>query len=272
MQEMEEDVRKDGEDSASSVREPGVNKGILERNKGVNKRVLNSALALGLIGGLVGDSGSDFNVGEDREKEADNKLPVTELYNQDISKEEKSEEFTFLPSSVGSGLDSEGFAKEEGDEEKVKQLGEYIDISIVNTLDIKNWDMYELASIENIEPKKYLPRIVSYIYYDENGKGGVLSPSLYVIPTQKGGVEIDKELPVLRYILSPALFRPLEIAKIYKVVTPKGDEILFGAPKESEGEAFNGKFLALMEINTSEGETVEFMNPEISHEETLSLQ
>jgi len=27
-----------------------------------------------------------------------------------------------------------------------------------------------------------------------------------------------------------------------------------------------------MEINTSEGETVEFMNPEISHEETLSLQ
>ncbi|KUK67362.1 MAG: hypothetical protein XD87_0169 [candidate division WS6 bacterium 36_33] len=196
-----------------------------------------------------------------------------ELYTE-MKKVEEEPKCVFFTPSPKEGLDSEESGKEgEMLSEKEGPLGDFIDINIVNTLDITNWNMYELASItENIKPESYLPRLVSYIYYDENGKGGVLSPSLYVIPTQKEGAEVNRELPVLQYNLVPALFRPLEIAKEYKVVTPKGDEIILGAPKESEGEIFNGKFLVLMEITTSEGETVEFMNPEISPEETQSLQ
>ena len=243
-----------------------------EKRKKTYKRIVEGVVLGSMLTQAGGSAGVMANTQKEREKE-DNNTPVSEQYHEDITSEstEDKQEFSFLDPSIGSGLDSEGLAKKESDE-RIMEYENFIDISIVNTLDITNWSMYELASTENIEPRNYLPRIVSYIYYDENGEGGVLSPSLYVIPMQKEGVGVDRELPVLKYNLTPALFRPLEIAKIYRVVTPKGDEILFGAPKESEGEIFNGKFLTLMEITTAEGETLEFMNPEISREETLSLQ
>jgi hypothetical protein len=244
----EEDVREDEGDLPSSVREPRVNEGIIKRNKGVDKRVLNSAVALGLIGGLVGDSGSDINVGEDREKEADNKLPVTELYNQDTSKEENSGEFTFLPSSVGSGLDSEGFVEEEG---IIKGTEEGLINEIKDIIDIIKWDDYKLGSRERIEPKNYIPR-------DEIYKKGLEVP-LYVLPLHEDGF-VDKSEPVLKYSLVPAKFNSFKVGILHEVVTPQGDTLTFGSPEKLEENDFNGQFVILMNVKTFEGEVLEFVS------------
>ena len=159
-------------------------------------------------------------------------------------------------------------------ENREARLGDFVDMRVVNILNIMDWENYELVSIERIEPTSYVPRLVSYVYYDNDGKSGVLSPRLYIIPTQRGGYAFDKQLPVLEYSLVPAIFQALEISELYKISTPEGGEIVFGTSTNTSSKtgSFNGKIFVPMWLITPDGVKTDFMFPEENPKETLSLQ
>lgn len=205
--------------------------------------------------------------------------------------EKNDKEFVINQTEVyGSGLFEEGnYTEEEKDlkfrkegvlAEELKatpiwenkyQLGDFVDVEVANCLDLTNWENYELISTEDLEPTNFLPRIVSYLYYDEEGQSGVLSPRLYIMPVNKSTAIFDTDLPILEYSLVPDMFHSLEVSKIYTISTPEGGEIVFGGPKGSNRNDFNGKFVVLMWVTTPGGERIDFMLPEDSPEETKLL-
>lgn len=152
------------------------------------------------------------------------------------------------------------------------QLGDFVGVEVANCLDLTNWEDYELISTENLEPTNFLPRLVSYLYYDEEGRSGVLSPRVYIMPMNKSTGTFDTELPTLEYSLVPDMFHSLEVSKIYTISMPKGGEIVFGGPKGRDRNDFNGRFVVLMWVTTPGGERVDFMLPEDNPKETELLK
>jgi hypothetical protein len=96
-----------------------------ERRKKTYRRVVNGVVLGSMLSQAGGSTATMANAQREGEKKEDNVAPVKEQYHEDVTKEstEDNKEFSFLDPSVGSGLDSEGFAKEETAGEKELQGG-----------------------------------------------------------------------------------------------------------------------------------------------------
>lgn len=94
-----------------------------EKRKKTYKRIVNGVVLGSMLTQAGGSAGAITNAQQKREKEEDNITPVSEQYHEDITSEstEDKQEFTFLDPSIGSGLDREGFAKEEITGEKEQE-------------------------------------------------------------------------------------------------------------------------------------------------------
>lgn len=259
-----------------------------------------------LVGaGLLSTRGSVVNANRNIDKEILNeKAPANSLLLDRNSLRINKEQHSFLDSNISSHFDKGRLVVDQIEEyesnllvkdnyveqeelkpqreqfwtEKLEPIegnkvpfGDFVDVEVANCLDLTNWKDYELISTEDLEPTNFVPRLVSYIYYDEKGQSGVLSPRLYVIPMSKSMTTFDAELPVLEYSLNPDMLHSLAVSKMYTVSTPEGAEIVFGGPEDSDKNVFNGKFIVLMWVTTTRGERIDFMLPEDNPEETKLL-
>ncbi len=147
-----------------------------------------------------------------------------------------------------------------------------IDEKFVDSINITKWDNYEVESVREIHPQRYIPIITSYVY-NEGGEEILFNTPLFILPIDRQTGKVDDNLPILQYNLTPILFRSLKIGRVYEVKTPENIKLTFGAPPISSSERrFNGELLVLMEVSDLHGNDVKFMQLEESREATESLQ
>jgi hypothetical protein len=254
------EVNSPEESETGSSKEDGGLEERREKRKKTYRRVVNGVVLGSMLSQAGGSTATMANAQKEREKKEDNVTPVREQYHEDVTKEstEDKQEFKFLDPSIGSGLDSEGFAKEsvvvETEERDVVQ-------EIKDIIDITKWEGYKLESAEEIEPTYYVPN--SEIYKED------LEVPLYVIPLHEDGL-VNEDHPVLKYSLVPAKFNSFEVGLLYDVITPQGDILTFGSPKKIQESRFNGNFVVLMSVHPVDGEVFDFMSknqdPSVSEE------
>lgn len=231
-----------------------------EKRKKTYRRVVNGVVLGGMLSQAGGSAAPMANAQREGEKKEDNTAPVREQYYEDITMEstEDNQEFTFLDPSIGSGLDSEGLAKESVETE-VRDVAQ----EIKDIIDITKWEGYKLESVEEIEPIYYVPSTEAYEKR--------LGTPLYVIPLHEDG-QVNEDLPVLKYFFAPGMFGSFEVGEKYTVTTPGGDELIFGGPKDFAEKKFGGEFMVLISVKNAEGKGVEFASLEEGSERDWSQQ